>query len=81
MKRCLYIFAIFLIMNLIKNEDKIDLSDKNPMVYCLKKVRNYNFEEIKNFILQNQDPEFAIENYPNDISFYNCLEEVEKNNN
>ena len=62
----------------IKNEEKIDLSEKNPMVYCLKKVRNYKPQEIKNFILQIQEPEFAIENYPIDDLFSLCLEEIEK---
>ena len=71
---------IFILINVINITfaDKIDLSDNNPIVYCLKYIKKYNLEEIKDFILQNQDPEYAIEHYPNDESFSNCLAKFNK---
>ena len=77
-----YIYIIAIIINIIYNiySEKIDLSDKNPIVFCLQKIKNYNIEEIKDFILQNQDPEYAIENYPSDKDFSNCIEQMSRNN-
>ena len=78
-----FICLILLIINIIKCDDsgRIDLSDKNPIVFCLKKVKNYNLEQVKDFILRNQDPEYAIEHYPNDEIFAYCMEQVSKENN
>ena len=73
------ILIIFIIFSLVKSDsDDIDLSDENPLVYCLKKVRNFNLDEIKDFILRNQDPEYAIEHYPNDEMFRYCMEQLSR---
>ena len=78
---CIIFILLLIFVNVLNsdNSDSIDLSDKNPLVYCLKNVKKYDFEEIKNFILQNQDPEFAIEYYPNDEEFNFCIEQRLKN--
>ena len=73
------ILIIFIIFSLVKSDsDDIDLSDENPLVYCLKKVRNFNLDEIKDFILRNQDPEYAIEHYPNDEMFRYCMKQLSR---
>ena len=77
-----FILIIFIILSLVKTDsENIDLSDENPLVYCLKKVKNYNLDEIKDFILRNQDPEYAIDHYPNDEMFKYCIELISHKEN
>ena len=74
-----FILIIFIFLIFVKSDsENIDLSDENPLVYCLKKVRNYNLDEIKDFVLRNQDPEYAIDHYPNDDMFRYCMEQLSK---
>ena len=58
----------------------IDLSDKNPVVYCLKRVKRFTFQQVKDYLLKNQDPEYALENSIYDEIFAYCVEQVSKDN-
>ena len=59
----------------------IDLSDRNPIVYCLKEIKKFTFQQVKDYLLRNQDPEFAITNRIHDDLFSLCVEQVSKDNN
>ena len=66
--KTILIWILFIILSFVKSEsENIDLNDENPLAYCLKKVRQYNLDEIKDFILRNQDPYIS---YSNTINFW-----------
>ncbi len=76
----LEIFLIIIIILDFRNCDlgTIDLSDKNPMVYCLKTIKKFTFQQVKDYLLKEQDAEFAIENTIHDKLFSLCIEQVSK---
>lgn len=57
---------------------RIDLSDRNPIVYCLKDLKKFSLQQVKDYLLKNQDPEFALENDIHDDLFAWCVEHVSK---
>ena len=84
MKKCFNIFALFLIiieigLNIVYC-DRIDLSDKNPIVYCLKEIKKFTFQQVKDYLLKIQDLEYALENGINDKKFSLCIEQRSKDN-
>ena len=79
------IFIIILLIVLIFNDTscnsgRIDLSDRNPIVFCLKTIKRYTFHQVKEYLLKQQDPIYALENKINDGMFALCVEQVAKDN-
>ena len=75
------IFLSFLLEFISCDYGGIDLSDRNPIVFCLKEIKKFTFEQVKDYLLRNQDPEFAIENSIHDDLFSLCVEHIAKDNN
>ena len=74
----LAILIIILLVNNIIASTSIDLSDNNPTVYCLKTVRKYSIEEVKEYLLRIQVPGEA-EDYTIDDPLYTlCIEQNSK---
>ena len=82
MKTIFIVFLlIFIFFDFIScNSGRIDLSDQNPIVYCLKTIKGYTFQQVKDYILKQQDPQYALENKIHDDIFALCVEQVSKDN-
>ena len=78
----LFFFLLILFLFGIINADKgsIDLSDKNPVVYCLKSAKKYNMDQVKEYLLKSQIPEYKEELKINDDMFSWCIEELSRDN-
>ena len=74
----LFIFTIILLIVNINTEDSIDLSDDNPVSYCLKAERRMTLDEIKEYYLKTQKPEYAKEYNIDDPMFYYCVEQASR---
>lgn len=75
------LLIIYINIRIIKAfTEKIDLSDKNPIVLCLKTVKKFSFEQVKDYLLKIQDPEYALENDIHDPLFALCVEQNAKDN-
>ena len=74
------IIILILFVNIITNPNAIDLSDKNPMVYCLKTVIKLSFDEVKEYLLTIQKPEEAEDLAIDDLEFSACIEQHSKDN-
>jgi len=67
-------------MNFEDMKGKVDLSDKNPVVYCLKSAKKYNMDQVKEYLLKSQIPEYKEELKINDDMFSWCIEELSRDN-
>ncbi len=74
--RLLFIFTLILLIVNISSEDSIDLSDDNPISYCLKAAIKMSIDEIKEYYLKTQKPEYAKEYSIDDPLFYYCVEKA-----
>ena len=75
------LFLIIFIMGIgfIRSyNERIDLSDRNPIVYCLKHYKKFTFDQVKDYLLKYQDPEYALEDDVKDDLFALCVEHVAK---
>ena len=77
-----FLFISIILLNLFINihstPSSIDLSDDNPVVYCLKAVKRYTFDEIKEYLLRTQVPEEAEDYAIDDPEFSWCIEQRSK---
>ncbi len=76
--RLLFIFTLILLIVNISSEDSIDLSDDNPVSYCLKAAIKMSLDEIKEYYLKTQKPEYAKEYNIDEPLFNWCVEQVSK---
>ena len=63
-------------LNIKTAEDSIDLSDDNPVVYCLKAAKRFTFDEIKDYYLRTQRPDLSPNYQLDDPQFLWCVEEA-----
>ena len=71
------IFLVLLGLILCKLDDtneKFDTSDNNPIAYCLRLRNDFNEEQIRNFLIEIQDPEKAVALYPYGGKLSNCVQ-------
>ena len=74
------ILILILLANIVTSPNSIDLSDKNPMVYCLKTVIQLTFDEVKEYLLTIQKPEEAEDLSIDDPQFSICIEQHSRDN-
>ena len=77
MKFIYFVIAILLGFSLCKLEeenDALDISDKNPIVYCLKLRNDLTDKEIANFLVEIQDPEKAVALFPYGGKLSQCVQ-------
>ena len=77
MKFITFVIAVLLGLSLCKLEesnDKLDTSDNNPIAYCLRLRNDFNEEQIRNFLIEIQDPEKAVALYPYGGKLSNCVQ-------
>lgn len=75
------LFSIIIILEIgfiNSYNERIDLSDRNPIVYCLKYFKKFTFDQVKDYLLKYQDPEYALEDDVKDDLFALCVEHVAK---
>ena len=72
----LFIFTLILLIVNINSQNSIDLSDDDPVTYCLKAARKMSLDEIKEYYLKTQKPEYAKEYSIDDPLFYYCVEKT-----
>ena len=71
-----FIFILFIaLISVIKAEsDSIDLSDDNPVVYCLKSVFQYSTDDVKEYLLLMQVKEYAETHQIKSKEFSSCID-------
>ena len=76
----LFLAALFisLFVNIKSTVSSIDLSDDNPIVYCLKTARHFTFEEVKDYLLRTQVPEYSSDEGLDDPLFSWCVEQASR---
>ena len=74
----LFLLIISLFTTIKSTESSIDLSDDNPVVYCLKAAKRYTMDDIKDYFLRNQKPESAASYEIDDPLFLWCVEQVSR---
>ena len=76
----IYTLIIIILVNINTSPSSIDLSDKNPIVYCLKAAKRYTFEEVKEYLLRTQVPGEAEDYAIDDPEFSYCVEQASRDN-
>ena len=56
------------------SESGFELTDDNPIVYCLRKQNNLEDEQIERFLEDIQDPQKAVALFPAGGKLSNCVE-------
>jgi hypothetical protein len=74
----LFLIIIFLFVTIKTSESSIDLSDDNPVVYCLKAAKRLTLDEIKDYYLRSQKPESAPDYQMDDPYFLWCVEQASR---
>ena len=68
------ILIIFLFAQITIVKSNIDLSNDNPIVFCLKSTLEYSMDQVKEYFLKSQIPEIAKDYKINDPYFSWCVE-------
>ena len=55
------------------SESDFELTDDNPIVYCLRAQKNLDDEQIKQFLEDIQDPKKAVTLFPSGGKLSNCV--------
>ena len=74
----LFLLIIFLFVTIKSTEESIDLSDDNPVVYCLKAAKRLTMDEIKDYYLRSQKPGSAPDYQMDDPYFLWCVEQASR---
>ena len=69
---------ILFLFNNINTQASYDLSDDNPVVYCLKAAMHMSLEQIKEYYLKTQLPQHANEKEIDDPAFNWCVEQASR---
>lgn len=69
---------ILLLFNNINAQASYDLSNDNPIVYCLKVAKHMSLEQIKEYYLKTQLPQHAKEKEIDDPAFNWCVEQASR---
>ena len=72
------ILFIFVFSKISKVKSNIDLSNDNPIVFCLKSVKKFTMDEIKEYFLRIQKPESAPDYKLDEEYFSWCVEKSSK---
>ena len=74
----LFLLIIFLFTTIKSTEVSIDLSDDNPVVYCLKAAKKFTMDQVKEYYLRIQKPESAPDYQLDDPYFQWCVEQLSR---
>ena len=72
------ILILFLFNSINAQQYEYDLSDDNPIVYCLKAARHMTLEQIKEYYLKTQLPQYVNEKEIDDPAFNWCVEQASR---
>ena len=75
---CISILILLSFVNINAQHGNIDLTDDNPTVYCMRVAMHLSLEDIKEYYLKTQLPQFAHEKEIDDPAFNWCVDQASR---
>ena len=74
MKLIYFVIVLLVWFSIEEENDKLDISDNNPIAYCLRLRNGYTDDEIAKFLVEIQDPQKAVGLYPYGGKLSQCVQ-------